>query len=134
MASNTKYNPEHINYFEKSKLNKDGQGVTGTALAGQVTNIDYTITDDSLITGGFLLVSGAVWGDFVDFQVLNGAAVAAQFITNWYIDPSIVSQQITKSNYSAKLVTGLKIRVVYHSVGGSNVKIAINYDLEKVLI
>lgn len=134
MASNTTYNPEHINNFEKTKLNKNGQGASGTAVAGSTTNIDYTLTDDVLITGAFLLAKGAAQGDKVDFQVLSGAAVVSQFITNWYLNPDSTLQSTPVSRYPAKLSTGLKIRIVYTSVGGSNVWVAVNYDMEKVLV
>lgn len=138
MPQNTKFDPENINFFNKTKLFKDGKGVSGTAIAGQSTNLDLELADDVLMTGGVFMAQNAAQGDKVDFQVLapdgqGGHVVVAQFIKDWFLDPTVVQQPIPKSAYPAKLVTGLILRVIYHSVGESNVWMAVNYDREKVL-
>jgi len=135
MPTNTTFDPSNTSLFEKAKLNKDAHGICATVTAGAVTNLDFTLTDDMLVTGGVFLCSGGAQGDFVNFQVVHPiAGVLNQFITNWYIDPSTIRQETTKSNYPAKLPAGLILRVSYTSTGTSNVWIAINYDLEKVLV
>jgi hypothetical protein len=133
IMQNSDYDPQNIYDFEKSKLNKDAKGVIGTAAAGQVTNLDLTITDDMLITGGGLLAKGAAQGDTVDFQILAGQNLVAQYVTNWAINPDQTQQETPKSNYPAKLPAGLTLRLVYHSVGNNDVWIAINYDREKIM-
>jgi hypothetical protein len=134
MPSNTFYNPQNIKDFEKTKLTKDASGISGIALAGQVTNLDYTLTDDSLLITGKLLVSGASQGDKVSLQILapNNTPIL-QFITDWFVDTNKISQDGPVSNYPAKLTTGLKIRLIYTSTGASNVWVALNIDKEKVL-
>jgi hypothetical protein len=135
MATGTFFNPTNIQAFEKSKLNKNAKGVIGTALNGTSTTLDLTMTDDCIIAGGHtFLAKGAAWGDSVDFQVvhpING--VLAQFINSWYVNPDSTEQSIPPSNYPAKIVAGLILRVVYHSVGATDVGIVINYNLENVL-
>lgn len=135
MPTNTLFDPKNLNEFEKSKLNKDAKGVSVTIPAGTTTNLDMTLAHDYLTTGGSCIVIGAAQGDTVDFQVIHPVyGVVNQFITNWFINPTTSYQEIPTSFYPAKLPTGLILRVVYHSVGLANVWIAVNYDLEKVLI
>lgn len=136
MPTNTTYNPVHTDQFEKSKLNKDAKGVLGVAVAGASTQLDLTLTDDVLISGGHgFLAKGAAWGDKVDFQVVHPiAGLVLQFLTGWYVNPDQTQQAIPSSSYPAKLPAGLILRVVYHSVGGTDVDIAVNYNLEKVLV
>ena len=134
MATGTKYDPQNINEFEKSKLMKDGKGVSGTATAGQSTNFDLALSDDFLVTNGFLMAKGGAAGDKVDFKVLYGETVVAQFITDWFVNPDSTQQDTPKSYFPAKLAAGLTIRLVYHSIGETDVWVAINFDREKVLV
>jgi hypothetical protein len=128
------FNPQNVSEFEKSKVAKDANGVSGTAVAGQTTNIDLVLADDMLITGGFLLAQNANQGDYCHFKVMAGPTLAAQFVTNWFIDPSQTKQQTPQSNFPAKIPAGLTLRVSYVNVGATDVWVAINYDLNKVLI
>lgn len=135
MPSNTAYNPQNVNEFEKVKLFKDARGIQGTAAAGQSTNFDLTLTDDVLMAGGAIfLAKGAAQGDKVDFQVLAGGQVVAPFITNWFLNPDATKQEVPQSMYPAKIFAGMTLRVIYHSVGQNSVWVAINYNLEKVLV
>lgn len=135
MASNTNFNPANVSEFEKTKLNKDAHGVATTVTAGTTANLDYTIADDMLISGGHsLLVRGGHQGDTISFQVVHPVAgVLLQFVTDWYVNPDVTAQQVPTSNYPAKLSTGLILRLVYTSTGTSDVWVASNYNLEKVL-
>lgn len=135
MATGTAYNPQNINEFEKSKLNKDARGVSATITAGTTQDLDLTLSDDVLMSGGAVfLAKGAAQGDYVQFQVLQGTTIASQFITDWYLNPDVTLQQIPTSNYPAKLVAGLTLRLKYTSTGSTDVWIAVNYNLEKVLV
>jgi hypothetical protein len=139
MPSGTKFNPLNISQFDKTLLNKCAQGVLGAAAPNTTTNFDLTLSDDMIIAGGHaLLVQGATWGDYCEFQVILpvglGGGVANEFIQSWYMDPSVIQQPLPPSNYPAKIPAGFTLRVVYHSVApvtGAN--LAINYNLEKVL-
>ena len=135
IMQNTTFDPKNSNDFEKSKLNKDAKGVQGTALAGTSTTLDLALTDDILMAGGSVfLAKGAAQGDTVDFQIVHPTyGVVNQFITSWYLNPDTTKQEIPASNYPAKLKAGLTLRVVYHSVGSTDVWFAINYNREKIL-
>ena len=140
MPSNTTYKPLCISDFEASKLNFNAQGVSVTATAGVVTNLDYTLLDDCLITGCWLLISGATIGDKIAFQVVDGSGafsgtpgtVLNQFVSNWYLSTCVDTQ--FDMDYPAKIYTGLTLRLVFTSTGSTNVSIAANYKLHKVLV
>ena len=137
MASNTTFNPSNASEFDKSKINKDAKGVSDTVPYGTSKDIDYTLTDDILMSGGhLLLVKNAVWGDTVDFKVVHPVAgVLLTFLTSWPINPDSTLQFLPLANYPAKMVTGLILRATYNSVGAStNVSVAIGYNFEKVLV
>ena len=141
MPSNTGYNPVSSQDFEKSKLQFNGQGVKATVTAGQVVNIDYTLTDDCLITGAwFVTDSNAAFGDSASFQVVDTTGITGypagtvlnQFVTNWYMYPN--SSEQFEVPYPAKLMAGLTVRLVYTSTGTNNVFVAINFALHKVMV
>jgi hypothetical protein len=135
MPINTKFDPPNLNYFDKTKMNKDARGVSATVTAGTTVSLDYTLADDILLAGGTtFLAKGGAQGDTVDFQVVHPVAgVLNQFISNWYVNPDVTDQTVPPSNYPAKLFSGLILRIVYHSTGASDVWIAVNYNMEKVL-
>lgn len=135
MPTQTNFNPANINEFEKTKLNKAAKGVIGVAIAGATSSLDLTLTDDILMSGGnIFLAKGAAWGDKVDFQIVHPVyGVINQFITNWYLNPDSTLQAVPTSSYPAKLPAGITLRVLYSSVGVTDVAIAVNYNCEKVL-
>jgi hypothetical protein len=135
MPSNTTYDPNNTSYFDKTKLNKDAKGIAETVTAGQTKNIDFALTDDSLLAGGtVLLVKGAAQGDKIDFQVVHPVAgVLLTFVKDWYVNPDSTKQDVPTAPYPAKLFAGLILRLVYYSVGETDVWVAINYNKEKVL-
>ena len=126
---NSTYNPMNISDLEKGKLNFNGQKIQGTCVAGGSVNVDLTLTDDHLMTGASLQLSGNNPGDSIQFQIVHPVAgVLNQFI-DWY------AKEFDKEmNYPAKIPAGLILRLVYNSTGASNVDIFINYSLHKVLI
>jgi hypothetical protein len=130
---NSTFDPVNIYDYQKTKLNKNAQGVQGVVTAGQVGNLDLTLADDHLVTGGALIVSNAALGDKCHFQVLYNGVVANQYVTDWFMDPSISTQKTPEVLYPAKIVAGLTLRVVYHSTGQNDVTVSMNYDLEKVM-
>lgn len=140
MPSGTTYNPPNINAFVKTALVFDAQGVSSTVTAGATTNVDYTLTDDCLITGIELIINNGNYGDTADLQIVDltgafGAGVGAvlnQFATNWNLPP-ITDTQFDMA-YPAKILASMTLRMKYTSTGTSNVFVAINYKLHKVLI
>lgn len=137
MPTGTGFKPVRTADFTADKLLYNGTGVSGTAALGVITNIDYVLTSDVLITGMQLMTKGSVFGDNVSFQVImpgTTPAVLNQFVTNWQLRDD-AQQQISKElSYPAKIVAGMALRLVYSSVGAVAVKIGINYDLHTVLV
>jgi hypothetical protein len=135
MPTNTSYNPVKISDFEKDKLLFNGQGSYGECSEGQTINIDLTLTDDHLITGGELIVKGGKFEDIVSFQVIYEETIIDQFITNYYIKEDVQSQFTKTIEYPAKLVAGLTLRCVYTATAEVGVRdICINYDLHMVIL
>lgn len=140
MPSGTTYRPIKTADFEATKLNFNAQGVATTITLGTTCNLDYTLTDDCLITGAWLLSSSGNLGDTANFQVVDTSGaftgvpgtVLNQFITNWYC-PATADVQFDMV-YAAKVYAGLTLRLVYTSTGTSNVWVAVNYKLHKVLV
>jgi hypothetical protein len=141
MPSNTTYDPTNVGDFERTKLNYAAVGISGTASAGTTTNIDHALTDDSLLTGAQVLTDNAAFGDSITFQVVdvNGVVfpagtVLGQFVTNWKLRSDSQEQISLQVPYPAKVYAGLYLRLIYTSTGASNVAVAINYSLHKVLV
>ena len=138
---NSTYNPVSVNDFEKTKLTLNIMGTLGTAAHGTTTNIDFKLTDDNLLTGAIFQCKDANWGDSVTIQVVDvdgivypAGSVLAQFVTNWYVVTDDQRQISMDVNYPAKIIAGLYLRVVYKSTGSTDVGVAGNYMLHKVLV
>ena len=134
MAINTTYKPSKVSDFEASKLNANYQSIQGTCTAGTIKNLDMVLTDDHLISGMEVTARGSNFGDTISFQVLMGATVVNQFVTNWGVCTDTQVKIAKEIAYPAKLYAGLTLRVVYTSTGTVDVNIIINLDLHKVLI
>lgn len=140
MPTGTTYKPTRINDFEATKLNFAAQGVAAAPTFGTTTNIDLLLTDDSLLTGAWLVVSGGTIGDYATFQVVDISGsftgtpntIVNTFITTWYLPVSANTQFDVA--YPAKIYAGLTLRLIYHSTGLITPFAAINYKLHKVLI
>jgi hypothetical protein len=134
MPSNTTYNPPNIYSFTKTALLFSARGISTTVTAGSSANLDITMTDDCLLTGVELITEAAAFGDTLTLQVLDPTktVVLETAASNWYI--SSTSDQQFEMVYPAKILAGLTLRVIYTSVGTSNVFLAINYKLHTVLI
>jgi hypothetical protein len=139
--NNSKYAPTSNREYGSKDLNTNLKGVLFTATAGQTTTNDLQITDDHLIDGAIIITNGAALGDKLSCQVIDkdnimgyGAnTVLGQYATDWYIDPESTRQLNYESIYPAKLFAGLYLRIVYTSVGGSDVNVIANYRLHKIL-
>ena len=124
------------------------KGISGIATAGQTTNIDYTLSEERYITGVRLLVKDCAFGDNVDLEIVdttytyagilysaddNGTAwsvsqpngvVLDRFGESWYVANDGETQPDVVVPYPARLLAGLTVRIIYHSVG------LINSDLK----
>lgn len=140
MPSSTTYNPPNVNAFVKSALSFNAHGVKMTATAGTTSNLDYTLTDDCLLTGLEMITNDGNYGDTAVMQVLDGTGaitgvvgtVLQQVATNWNLAPSADTQ--FDLTYPAKILTGMVLRIIYTSTGSNNPFVAVNYKLHKCLI
>lgn len=128
MAINTSFDPKSKNEMSKSNLNFNGQKMVGTIPAASIGSIDITLTDDHLLTGASLLLSGNSIDDEVKFQIVMGTTVVNQF-ADWYAKD--LDFQV---DYPARIPAGITIRVSYKNTGTSSVKVRVNLMLHKILI
>jgi hypothetical protein len=137
----SKYAPGSEKEYSAKDLNANFKGILFTATAGTTTTSDLLVSDDSLIDGAKLIVIGATIGDKGTLQVIDkdnvlgyGAnTVLGQYVTDWYMNPNDSNQLDSKSAYPAKIFGGLYLRMIYTSVGPSDVNIILNYKLHKIL-
>ena len=123
------YNPTDVANFDKNKLNYNGQKVQALVPALTTQDLDITITDDHLLTGAQVVLTGNCDLDELQFKVVSGTTVVNQFI-DWYA--TNFSKDLP---YPAKLVGGLKLRVTYkNTCATGSVNVRINYFLHKVLL
>lgn len=141
LTAATEYKPLRNEDFNANSLTFNGKGNTGTAAHGTATNIDMALTEDTVLTGGTLILKNHCFGDTVDQQVVDKDGIVAppgtvlrQFITSWNVADDVQIQGgIVAPGYPAKIISGLYLRLVYHSTCGTDVSVAINYLLHKVL-
>lgn len=136
----TLYTPTHVNEYTSKLLNARVQGVTTTVAAGTSGNLDWECPDDRIMTGGYLLAKGSVWGDTATLQVvdINGVLAPAgtilnEFVTNLCIHEDTQLKIALEMPYPAKIFQGLFLRVRYTSSGLADVRVGINYLLHKIL-
>jgi len=130
-----------ISQFSSDNVNNNNQGILGTALAGQNTNIDLKLLDDCFLIGGILRTQTSSFGDYAVFQVIDidnilgygAGAVLGQYVNKWYMKSDEQEQLNETTTYPAKVLAGLYLRIVYTSIGLIDVKVAINYRLHKIL-
>lgn len=116
------------------KVKFRGKGFAFTATAGANTVGDFLVTENRLLDGTQILLKNHVFGDSVTFQVIDvdnilglGAnTVLDQFADSWYVCEDRQDQGRVRMPYSAELYAGLYIRVIYHSVGTTDVNVKIN--------
>jgi hypothetical protein len=104
----------------------------GTCAAGQTTNIDITpsSTEDRWVSGGILLTDNSARGDTVSFSVVHPlAGVVETYVPSWAVLSGLSQQKIEV--YPARIPAGLKLRVSYTSVGGTDAYCAVNYYLHR---
>lgn len=138
---NSKFAPLNFSEYGAKDLNASFKGINFVAAAGETTTNDLEIVDDMLIDGGVLITIGAALGDSITCQVIDKDnifgygydTVLGQYITDWYMNPNSSLQVDFTNTYPAKLYAGLYLRILYTSVGTSDVNVILNYKLHKVL-
>lgn len=136
MPTNTTYNPTNTNDFDKTKLNFSGKSITFDCRPGETAYSDLQLTDDSLMTGGILLVKGGEINDQVYLQIAHPTlGVVNEFVSGFRIIEDQIKQFELQLNYPAKIFAGLSIRCKYVacSTMESTRSIALNLILHKVL-
>lgn len=117
-----------------------GTGISGTATKNTTTNIEYKLTEDRFINGVDILIKDHVWGDKINFEVVDidnilgygAGTVLDQFGKDWYVDPDKCSQGQIRVEYPALINKDLYVRLAYISTGATNdVEVKANLFLHK---
>lgn len=123
------------------KVKFRGQGISGTAAHGTSTNIDYKLTEARLLDGVHMILKDQAFGDSVKFQVVDvdnvlgyGAGVVLDtFGDSWFVSSDSHDQGAINLPYSAEVIAGLYVRIVYTSVGAVDVEFKCNLYLHKYM-
>jgi hypothetical protein len=130
-----------ISQFSSANVNANGRGKMQTVPAGTTVSIDLKMTDDCFITGGVLRTDAATFGDKATFQVIDidnilgygENKILGTYLTDWYMRSDAQQQLDENLYYPAKILANLYLRVIYASVGNTDVQVAVNYRLHKAL-
>lgn len=120
--------------FDAYKVNFKGFRISGTATAGQVTDIDYRLADGRLVYGGQAILKNHVFGDIITFQVVDvdnlfgygAGTVLGEYIPSWGVADDTQTQAPIMVTYPTEIFTGLYLRIKYNSTGTNNVSVQIN--------
>lgn len=135
--------PKSIKEYSSTDLNISLKGIKFECTANNTTINDLQITDDCLVDGAVFIVLNSLLGDKISCQVIDkdnilgyGAnTVLGEYVTDWYINPEATEQLNYKSEYPAKIYSGLYLRIIYTSAGTptSMTTVIVNYKLHKLL-
>jgi hypothetical protein len=128
-----------VSDMDADKVKFRGKGIAFTATAGASTSYDYKLTEGRLIDGTRLILKNHVFGDSVKFQVVDvdnilgyGAGVVLdEFADSWFVVEDRQDQHETRLPYSAEVIANLYLRIIYASVGGTNVLVQCNLFAHK---
>lgn len=134
-ATNTIYNPQSYP-LDGSKVQAAGQGVAATCAANTTTNLDIDLTDDMLVTGAEIVITGASIGDYIQLQVVQTAnksiVLATPLPGPWYVQQT--GDTDFRFEFPVKATAGMTLRVIYHAtVILITPTMAANFKLWKVL-
>jgi hypothetical protein len=124
--------------FSTNDFTYVGNAVYGTCTAGQTVDIDFTLPETLYTNGGDIVLENSVLGDWVEVHVIHPVYGAiADYVKKRYVPASPAGHptpvMAVHTPYAGKIPAGLKMRLTYHSTGGTDVKIGINYNLHKPL-
>jgi len=131
--------------FSQSSFVFDGDGVAGTCTAGQTLTLDFLIDggvhpDGQKINGGMIIVKGGAHGDYIVCSVVDAGntlpapytgATLDVWVNKWYVPEN--DSLTLQTPYAGLIPPGFYLRIVYHSTGGTDVKVAMNYLLHSPL-
>lgn len=123
------------------KVKFRGEGLSFTATAGASTTFDHILSEARLLDGIQLILKDQAFGDSVDLKIVDvnntlgyGAGVVLDaFSTGWRVASDRQDQGQIRLPYAAEVLAGLSIRLVYHSVGASNVSVEANLFAHKYM-
>ena len=128
--------------YNKDVLSVSYRSAQGTVAAGQTGNVDFTLTDDMFLNGLQLLAKGSNFGDTVTLQIVsltgtlgNGVEVGppGTVLNTFGVNVGIVDDVQEKinetTNYPAKILAGMTVRVIYSSTGSADVNLIVNYRM-----
>jgi hypothetical protein len=119
----------------------EGNGMDFTAAHGSATSEDFKILEAGqpglYINGGDLYTKNAEVGDWIAVQAVDvdnilgygAGTVLNEWVKKWYVAPS--GTQSVSTPYAGKIPGGLYLRIVYHSTGATDVKVAMNLRLHQ---
>lgn len=126
---------------DADKCNFKGFGISGTAVAGTTTHIDYKLTEERLVYGGQAMLKNHAFGDKIKFQVvdvdnvlgLGAGTVLGEYMKDWNVADDIQVQPIVMVDFPTKISANLYFRIAYTSVGAANVSVCVNIFCFKVV-
>jgi hypothetical protein len=109
----------------------------GTVAAGTTASLDIKIPATRFLQGVQLLITNGAIGDNASLEVVDVDGIMGygtnlvldRFGDNWFIDPQNILQRELVSNYTAQIIGGLYIRIIYESVGTQDVGVYANLML-----
>lgn len=134
----------------RTKLDATSELVVVSPGGSNIT--DYRMVEERYISGGQLVIKGAVFGDWFSAEVrdIDGvipASYRASLCENWPIVAKYITRrwvtvgdgehsvvEVDTRPLNAKITANLYLRITYNAVsGGGDREIAMNYDLTKKL-
>lgn len=126
-SGNKKIVPDTDAYSNTDQFKAACIGFTGTGTLGQSTNIDFALTDVRYLVGVSVILKNQAFGDKITFQIVHPlAGVLSEFATNWNVSEDAQDQGKFEFPLRAKLPAGLIVRLIYNSIGSTNVSVACN--------
>jgi hypothetical protein len=113
-----------------------GDGTFGTCTSGQTLSLDYMLPESLYLDGGVIVTEGAALGDWIEVVIVHPTyGVIKTYIVKRYVPASPAGHPTplmeVKTPYAGLVPAGLKVRGIYHSTGGVDVKVGINLDLHR---
>jgi hypothetical protein len=109
----------------------------GTVAAGTTASLDIKIPATRFLQGIQLLIANGAIGDNASLEVVDVDGIMGygtnltldRFGDNWFVDPQNILQRELISNYTAQIIGGLYIRIIYESIGTQDVSVYANLML-----
>lgn len=123
-----------VSDFDSDKVSFRGKGMQWTATAGVTSNLDYKFTEERLVCGGQLILTGHAPGDSGSLVIIDkdnvmgyGAEfVLDGFITDWFFVSDEENQGVLSIPFPAQIPANLYLRIIYVSTGSNNVNVRFN--------